>query len=139
MSVEVVFSALGGTVLGIIVNSARDIGKNSATLKENMLRMTIAVEEIGKDLKDMQGEIATQVSSLRSELQSHIQGLRDELHNHKRDSDVRVARVETQVDEVNRRVDIIRALPENAPPFVRGRMRLNQEMGCYQPPNNEQG
>jgi hypothetical protein len=67
------------------------------------------VESIGSDLRDIRGEIHSQVAGLKVDLHEQISGVRQELHSSKVESEVRLRTIEDRVDSTNGRIDALAA------------------------------
>jgi len=128
-------SFIGGraaNVLGSQIQQAHE-------MRRGMDRLAIAVENISTDLRDIRGEINSQVGALKVDLHEQIAGVRQELHSAKLESEVRLRTVEDRVDSTNGRIDAL-AASENI--LIRKptgqRERLAWERSCRLDPSHPQ-
>lgn len=128
--------ALGAFVGGRAVNGISEQMREGRELRRGVDRLTTAVENLGGDLKDIRGEIHHQVAGLKVEIHDQVSGLKTELHGYKLEQEARVSSIEERVDAIGGRIDQLSCRGMAVQPVFQmppGRLRLNQEMGCYQP------
>jgi hypothetical protein len=101
--------ALGAFIGGRSLNALSDAQKDRIHLRDSVTRLAIGVESIGTDLRDIRGEINTQVGALKIEIHDQVSGLKAELHQQQLNHDQRMAGVEVRIDGVNQRIDAIAA------------------------------
>jgi hypothetical protein len=94
------FGGRAANVLGAQINEGRE-------MRRGLDRLTTAVESIGSDLRDIRGEIHSQVAGLKVDLHEQIAGVRQELHSTKLESEVRLRTIEDRVDSTNGRIDAL--------------------------------
>lgn len=133
-----VLIALGAFVGGRAVNGVAEQMKEGRELRRGVDRLTTAVEGVSSDLRDIRAEIHGQVAGLKVEIHDQVNGLRQELQGHKMQQEARFGAIEDRVDTTAGRIDALSAGAGFATgplisPAARARLRLNQEMGCYQP------
>jgi hypothetical protein len=128
--------AIGAFVGGRTVNAVSEQMKEGRELRRGLDRLTIAVEGVGTDLREIRGEIHHQVAGLKVELHDQVGGLRSELAAHKAESEHRVSSIDARIDRLAERDG---AMPLMSP---RGRANLNlrlaQEMGCWRPATGDE-
>jgi hypothetical protein len=123
--------ALGAFVGGRTVNAVGEQMKEGRELRRGLDRLTIAVEGVGTDLREIRGEIHHQVAGLKVELHDQVGGLRNELARHKAESEQRVSSIDARIDAL--------ADGRTGRPLMSARghanpnLRLAQEMGCWRP------
>jgi hypothetical protein len=96
------FGGRAANVLGSQINEGRE-------MRRGLDRLTTAVESIGSDLRDIRGEIHSQVAGLKVDLHEQISGVRQELHSSKVESEARLRTIEDRVDSTNGRIDALAA------------------------------
>lgn len=134
-----VLLAIGAFIGGRAVNSIGEQIKEGRELRRGVDRLTIAVENLGGDLKDIRDEIHGQVAGLKIEIHDQVAGLRSELHGYQIQQDNRISSIEAQAASTAARIDQLSCkgmqIPQVAwiPQVPPSRARLNQEMGCYHP------
>jgi hypothetical protein len=94
------FGGRAANVLGAQINEGRE-------MRRGLDRLTTAVESIGSDLRDIRGEIHSQVAGLKVDLHEQITGVRNELHTTRIEAEVRLRTIEDRVDTTNGRIDAI--------------------------------
>lgn len=134
---QTIIVAIGSFLGGRVVNSIGDQMKEGRELRRGVDRLTTAVENIGADLREIRGEIHGQVAGLKVEIHDQVSGLRSELHNHVQRQQGQFEAMESRIDATAARID---ALSAGSGVFTgpqslgrgQGRLRLNQELGCYE-------
>ena len=101
--------AFGAFIGGKAVNSITEANKDRLQMRDSVTRLAIGVESISGDLRDIRGEINKQVGELKVEIHEQVSGLKQELHQQQLNHDQRMAGVETRIDGVNSRIDVIAA------------------------------
>ena len=128
--------ALGAFIGGRTANAVGEQMKEGRELRRGLDRLTIAVEGVGTDLREIRGEIHHQVAGLKVELHDQVGGLRSELAAHKAEAEQRVSSIDARIDALADR--------QTMGPLMSARghaglnLRLAQEMGCYHPATGEE-
>ena len=118
--------ALAAFIGGRTVNAVGEQMREGRELRRGFDRLTIAVEGIAVDLREIRGEIHNEVAGLKSELHDQVGGLRHELASHKSETELRASSIDARIDALADR--------QAVRPLNGVNMRLDQEMGCWQPP-----
>jgi len=90
--------ALGAFIGGRTVNAVGEQMKEGRELRRGLDRLTIAVEGVGTDLREIRGEIHTQVAGLKVELHDQVGGVRHELARHKTETELRASSIDARID-----------------------------------------
>ena len=127
--------AFGAFVGGRAVNGITEAHKDRLQMRDSVTRLAIGVESISGDLRDIRGEITTQVGALKVEIHEQVSALRGEMHTQQQNHDRRMEGIEVRVDGVNQRIDALAASSDvflSRPPQPTN--RLEWERGCPPPP-----
>ena len=127
-----VLIAAGAFVGGRTVNGISEQMKEGRELRRGVDRLTIAVEKVSEDLRNIRNEIHGQVAGLKVEIHEQVGGLREELHTHQVQQEVRFGNIEERMDATSSRIDALSARSVAMGERRRQASRLNQEIGCYQ-------
>ena len=134
-----VLLAIGAFVGGRAMNGITEAHKDRLQMRDSVTRLAIGVESISGDLRDIRGEITTQVGALKIEIHEQVSALRGEMHTQQQNHDRRMEGIEIRVDGVNQRIDALAASTDvflSRPP--RPASRTAWERGCPPPPPPDQ-
>jgi len=133
-----VLIAVGAFVGGKTVNGISEQMREGRELRRGVDRLTLAVEAVSSDLKEIRSDINGQVAGLKTEIHDQVTGLRHEVHSHIRQQEAQLSSVEARVESTSSRIDALSSgvgllTGPGLSPRMRAKMRLDQEMGCIQP------